>query len=239
MSNVYSVNLNEIYNMDCMEGMKQIPRGSIDLVVIDPPYRFENKGGGFFADNNSTQRQYLDSLGKINCTEFEPLPFLEALHPKMKKFYGYFFCNRFLIEEYIKFARDYKYNFDVMVMAKLNPIPAYSNHHLSDLEYIVMIREPATYFSKHQNLDDFRKFYLTNCQTGRHPAEKPVELLERFIRVSSVEGNVVLDPFAGSGSTALACLKNNRNYIGFEIEKKYFNLAVGRLDDYKNQLNLW
>ena len=223
------IELNRIYNMDCLEGMQRIPDKSIDLIVTDPPYKFENKGGGFYADNNSTKRVYLDSLRNINCTEFEPMPFLNVVKPKMKKFYGYFFCNKFLIEEYIKFARENRYNFDVLVMAKSNPIPSYNNHHLSDLEYIIMIRDKGTYFSKHKDIDDYRKFYMTNCKKGIHPSEKPVNLIERFIKVSAKEGDIVLDPFVGSGTTAIACINTNRNYIGFELDKHYCEIANERI----------
>ncbi len=177
----------QIKQGDCLELMKEIPDKSIDLVVTDPPYKFENQGGGFYAKNDSTHRQYLDNLKNIKCCEFNPYEFLNKLNPKMKSFYGYFFCNKSLVEDYIKFARDNKYQFDILVMAKSNPIPAYNNHHLSDLEYIIMIRDKGTYFSKHKNINDYRKFYLTSCKKGVHPAEKPVELLERFIRVSSQE----------------------------------------------------
>ena len=211
--------------MDCYEGINYIDDGVIDLVITDPPYKYENKGGGFYAENKSTQRTYLDSLRKINCTDFKPLEFLNLIKPKMKKFYGYFFCNKTLIEEYIRFARDNKYSFDVLVMAKSNPIPAFNNHHLSDLEYIIMIREKGTYFSKHKDIDDFRKFYITSCKKGIHPSQKPVGLIERFVRVSSKEGDLILDPFMGSGTTARAYKNNNRNYIGFEIDKKFCDIS--------------
>ena len=127
-------------------------------------------------------------------------------------------------------GKDNKYQYDILVMAKSNPIPAYNNHHLSDSEYIIMIREKGTYFSKHKNIDDYRKFYMTNCKKGIHPAEKPIELLERFIRVSSKENDVVLDCFMGSGTTGVACKKLNRNFIGFEIDEKYFNIAKARIE---------
>ena len=149
----------------------------------------------------------------------------------MKKFYGYFFCNKSLIADYINFARENKYQFDVLVMAKSNPIPAYNNHHLSDLEYIIMIREKGTYFSKHKELNDFRKFFITSCKKGIHPAEKPIELIERFIKVSSQENDLVFDPFMGSGTTGIACKKLNRNFVGFEIDKEYFNIAQERINE--------
>ena len=215
---------------DCLEIMKDIPDNSIDLIVTDPPYKFENQGGGFYAKNRSTKRVYLDSLKKNNCCEFNPSIFLNRIKPKMKKFYGYFFCNKTLVYDYIKFARDNKFQFDILVMAKSNPIPAYNNHHLSDLEYIIMIREKGTCFSKHKNIDDYRKFYLTSCKKGLHPAQKPIELLERFIRVSSSIDDIVLDPFMGSGSTGVACKNLNRKFIGIELDEKYFNIAKERIE---------
>ena len=221
---------------DCLELMKDIPDGSIDLVVTDPPYKFENQGGGFYAKNKSTKRTYLDSLKQIGCCEFEPKEFLNILMSKMKKFYGYFFCNKTLVKNYIQWAEDNKMNYDILVMAKSNPIPSFNNHHLSDLEYIVMIREKGTYFSKHKNIDDFRKFYLTNCKKGVHPSEKPIEIIERFIRVSSKEEDVILDPFVGSGSTCVACVNTGRHYIGFEKEQKYFDIACQRLDEVEHGL---
>lgn len=216
---------------DCLELIKEIPHRSIDLVVTDPPYKLENQGGGFYAKNSSTKRTYLDNLKKINCCDFNPHNFLNLLKPKMKKFYGYFFCNKTLIENYIKFARENNYNFDILVMAKSNPIPSFNNHHLSDLEYIIMIREKGTYFSKHKDIDDFRKFYITSCKKGLHPAEKPVDLLKRFIKVSSEENNTILDPFMGSGTTGIACKELKRNFIGFEIDEHYFNIAKERIND--------
>lgn len=219
---------NIIFNENCWGGVKELPSNSIDLVITDPPYKFETSGGGFYAKNKPTKRVYLDSLKNINCCEFNPTEFLEILKPKMKRFYGYFFCNKTLVVPYIQWAIKNKFNYDVLVMAKSNPIPSFNNHHLSDLEYIIMIREKGTYFSKHKDLDDFRKFYMTSCKKSIHPAEKPLELIERFIRVSSKENDVILDPFIGSGTTAVACKKLNRQYIGYEINERYFNLAKER-----------
>lgn len=214
-----------------MEILKDIPDGSVDLIITDPPYKFENQGGGFYAHNDSTHRQYLDSLKKIRCCEFEPITFLESVRIKLKQFYGYFFCNKTLVDDYIRFAKDNKFQYDILVLAKRNPIPAYNNHHLSDLEYIVMIREKGTYFSNHKNMDDYRKFYLTSCRRGLHPAEKPVELIRRFVRVSSKQEDVVLDCFMGSGTTGVACVLENRRFIGCEINDEYFNLASQRISN--------
>lgn len=210
-----------IIHGDCFEELSKFEDGMFDLCVTDPPYKFESMGGGFYSKNNSTQREYLNSIRDLKCCSFSPEQFLDALKPKMKKFYGYFFCNKTLIVPYITWAKKNKMNYDVLVMAKSNPIPAYNNHHLSDLEYIIMIREAGTYFSKEKDLDIYRKFFMTSCKKGVHPAEKPVELLERFIRVSSKPGDLVIDPFAGSGATGVACENLNRKFVGIEITEKY------------------
>lgn len=216
---------------DSFKLLDEIPDHSIDLVVTDPPYQFGSTGGGFYAKDNSTQRTYAEELDKLNCCKFEPTEFLDAIHTKLKKMYGYFFCNKTLVVPYIQWAIQHRYNYDLLVMAKSNPIPSFNNHHLPDLEYVVLIRAPGTYFSKHKDLDDFRKFYVTNCSKGIHPAEKPLDLIERFIRVSSKPGDTILDGFMGSGTTCVAAKNLNRAYIGFEIDPKYFEIAKVRLGD--------
>ena len=66
---------------------------------------------------------------------------------------------------------------------------------------------------------------------GKHPTQKPIDLLNRIIKASTNEGDMVLDPFLGSGTTAVSCVLNNRQYIGIEKEKEYFELAKKRIED--------
>lgn len=66
---------------------------------------------------------------------------------------------------------------------------------------------------------------------GKHPTQKPIDLLNRIIKASTNEGDMVLDPFLGSGTTAVSCVLNNRKYIGIEKEKEYFELAKKRIED--------
>lgn len=64
-----------------------------------------------------------------------------------------------------------------------------------------------------------------------HNAEKPIELVSKMIQNSSVEGDIVLDTFMGSGTTAVACINTKRNYIGFEIDENYYSIAINRIKD--------
>ncbi len=66
---------------------------------------------------------------------------------------------------------------------------------------------------------------------GKHPTQKPIDLLNRIIKASTNEGDIVLDPFLGSGTTAVSCVLNNRKYIGIEKEKEYFELAKKRVEN--------
>ena len=66
---------------------------------------------------------------------------------------------------------------------------------------------------------------------GKHPTQKPIQLLNLIIKASTDENDLILDPFNGSGTTGVACIRNNRNYIGIEYEKKYCDLSVKRFHD--------
>ena len=66
---------------------------------------------------------------------------------------------------------------------------------------------------------------------GTHPTQKPIALLEHFIKLLSNPNDLVLDPFLGSGSTAVACKRLNRNFIGFDLNKDYCELAIKRVEN--------
>lgn len=70
-----------------------------------------------------------------------------------------------------------------------------------------------------------------NPNKMQHPTQKPTELIERLIKKFSDEGDIVLDPFLGSGTTAMACINTNRNYIGFELDENYYNIAINRIKE--------
>ena len=73
---------------------------------------------------------------------------------------------------------------------------------------------------------------------GKHPTQKPLDLLNRILLSTTKENDLVLDPFNGSGTTGVACILNNRRYIGIELEKKYIDLSKKRMRDVKNKFDL-
>lgn len=233
---------------DCYSFIPTIPDNSIDLVITDPPYKLGNtKGGGLYKlvdggtelDNPYARKatNSVQQLKELDSVDFCATDFLNLIKPKLKKFYGYFFCNKLLIPEYLNFAVENKYSFEILVLYKQNPIPARNNHFLPDMEYCIMIRDNGTYFSKDAPFDDYKKIYTVPCSGKRlHPAEKPVEFIERFVRISCPEGGTVFDPFMGCGSTGIACVHNHRNFTGVEKDEKYFNFASERIKSRNDEL---
>lgn len=99
---------------------------------------------------------------------------------------------------------------------------------MQGLEFILMLsKRPA------RNINDMGSKNLLSTPniigTKRHPCEKPVSLMAEMIRNSTNEGDIVLDPFAGAGSTLIAAKRLNRRYIGFEIDKQYYDIAYSRI----------
>lgn len=233
---------------NCYELIKEVPDNSIDLIITDPPYKLGTcDGGGLFKPiekdnpNNPYKRSDTNSikkLKKLGCADFNATEFLDLIKPKMKQFYGYFFCNKPLLPEYLNYAVKNNLLFEIIIYYKDNPIPARNNHYLPDTEYCVLLREAGTYFAKDAEFDDYRKLYRVSSSGKKlHPAEKPVKMLERFVRVSCPKNGTILDCFMGSGSTGLAAVYNGCNFIGFEQDEEYYNLSNKRLKEWLDTQN--
>ena len=107
---------------------------------------------------------------------------------------------------------------------------------MPDLEYIILIRESNTYFNVDNKIyKDYKKFYLTNCKRRAHPAQKDVELIERFVRLSTKKDDIILEPFAGSGSTCVAAKQNGRQFIGMDNAPEYVKYSNDRLSKIQEQ----
>lgn len=225
--------VNTIYNGDAYELIKQIPDKSIDLIVTDPPYLIENTNGG---TNNELGKSIKNMNTQLKMGEFAHSieeSILDEFVRVMKKINIYIWCNHKQIPMYLDyFVNKYQCKFDILIRHKTNATPLFKNKYMTDKEYCLYFRKGAycnpinydtakTVYNLPINIEDKKKF--------GHPTIKPLSIIENLIKNSSVEGEVVLDPFLGSGTTAVACKELNRQYIGFEIDKKYYNIANDRL----------
>ena len=219
---------NEIYNIDCMEGLKLIDDNSIDLVIIDPPYLLNiNK-----VKNVSNMNKYANDL--LNLKDGFDLKVLDLLIQKMKKINIYIYCSKRQVKDLLNYFSNKNCNHEILTWHKQNPSPLINNNYLPDTEYILFFREKGV--KLYGNYHTKRKYYisLTNKidkKKYKHPTIKPLELIEYHIENSSKEGDLILDCFAGSGTTLVGAINKNRRYIGFEIDKNYYEIAKKRIEE--------
>ncbi len=222
---------NHIYQGDCRSVIKKLPAGCIDLIQSDPPYNFESRGGGFL---EKTGKQYLSKIRKSFGHDFEPEEYLELSVSVMKKYNAYWWCSKNLVHRYINWALDHKFNFNILTWHKQNPVPLWNGNYLPDTEYCIFMREKGAFFNSDlQNWRKYHKYYLTtiggNTRAEYHPPQKPLWIIKNQIEVSTRAGDIVLDPFLGTGTAIVACKQLKRKYIGIEINTKNIKIAKQRL----------
>ena len=317
--------LDTIYNMDCLEGMKQIPDGTIDAVICDLPYgTMKNIGGapGWHSDNCDwddiiptdklfeqyervlrrggaiilfSQEPYTshlrtfraknidfcypmmwkkDSAGNIMLAKNAPLSYFEDInvfaksnplhdydlaHPlrpyfaKVMEYIGKprkhvietigqnadhtFRCNSSQFS--LCTAETYRQLIDVYGIDKMEGYRTYEDLKAEDDTFVIVKEHERTF-----NLPEGEKS-LSNVlefakdTDGFHPTQKPVALIRRLVLTYTNEGDTVLDNCMGSGTTAIACIKERRHFIGFELNKEYFDKAVRRIKAEQAQLTLF
>jgi len=220
--------INEVYNMDCMEAIKLLDDNSIDLVVMDPPYLLNLTK----VKNTSSFNNYANEL--IGLKDGFDLKVLDLLIPKMKKINMYIYCSKRQVKDLIEYFISKDCNYEILTWHKQNPSPLINNNYLPDTEYIIFAREKGVklYGSYHTK----RKYYLSGVnqvdkKKYKHPTIKPLPFIENHIINSSKEGDLVLDCFCGSGTTLVGAIRTNRRFIGFEIDKTYYDIAKQRVEE--------
>lgn len=212
--------LNKIYNTDCLEFMRSMPDSCVDLVVTDPPYEIHTKGGGL------GRRPVYENgaLGKIS-QGFDAEATLEQVARICKKINIFIFCSTKQKPRIMNWGYERGCNIAELAWYKPNAAPFTNNTFKSDLENIIYIREKGV------KIKGISRLFTHNCGKSKygHPTEKPLEIIEKLILTASNEGDLIFDPFMGSGTTAVACKELNRNFIGCEIEAKYCEIAEKRL----------
>ncbi|MEI7719109.1 MAG: DNA methyltransferase [archaeon] len=214
---------NKIILGDCIEIMKSFPKNSVSLIITDPPYG-DNVAYGF---GHKTIKNNENPL--INCTAMVEMYRILKKNSSLYLFTNwkhYPFLTEFLIR-YTPFRIRH-----LIVWKKHNFGLGWAFRHQYELILVLEKGKPKYNLT---NFSDVQSASHINHDTQTHPHEKPIDLLEKIIKHSSKEGDLILDPFAGSGSTCKACQRLNRKWIGIELDEKYFQMARARTI---TQLNL-
>lgn len=145
------------------------------------------------------------------------------------------FCSNKQIAKIMTYWESKGCSATLLVWIKPNPIPLANLKHISNIEFIIFVREKGVTFNKLEtNL--MLKTFKYNTPTNRiHPTEKPIELLSHLLKIHSNKNDVVLDCFSGSGSLANACYKENRNFICCEIDEDFYLSSLKRHNEFSSQ----
>jgi DNA modification methylase len=211
---------------DCFELMKALPDSGVDALITDPPYLVDGgTGGGCFGRRDHFRR--IGGFTDGGC-DFSFLA----------RFDNWFsFCSRRQLADVLKYAmRCDRYN--VITWCKPNPVPTCNNKYLPDVEFVVHGFKSGHLYGSY---DDKSSFFIHPCgqNTTSHPNEKPLPLMEKLVALATVDGDTILDPFCGSGTTLVAARRLRRHYLGFEISAEYCVMARERLARIEAQPSLF
>lgn len=234
--------INKIYNEECLEGMKKIKDKSIDMILCDLPYGTTACKWDTIIPFDSLWEQYervIKDNGAILLTGSQP--FTSKLVASNEKLFKYELIWEKTIATNFMLVKKQpaKKHENILVFYKKQPVynpqmemgKPYSDKARKrtvgvhgDKETIKKpIENKGTRYPS-----SVQKFSNGNNKTF-HPTQKPLDLFEYLIKTYTNEGDVVLDNCMGSGTTAVACINTNRNYIGFELEKDYYSLSLERI----------
>lgn len=233
-----------IINIDVLEGLRQLPDNSIDLIVTSPPYNkgFYNKHKKWSKwDLCHTKSRVIDYGVFDDCMlpeDYEQwqrdilTECCRVIKPEGNIFYNHKDIPFELNCVHPKWVYDYPLK-QILIWDRNSTLQVCKEYFYPVTEWIFWIKkskEARTYFNRKEASMQKNVWRLGADRTGNnHPAPFPIELPENCILACSKEGDIVLDPFMGSGTTALAAKKNNRHYLGFELNPDFIKEAEKRL----------
>jgi DNA modification methylase len=196
-------------------------------------------------DREQFNMKDLGSFGEQDIYDF-----LNLTEKLMSNPQWYIFCSEKQVFYYLKWCNDNKYKYNILTWNK--PLSVMNRERYStNIEYIIRIYGNGCALNKldlEQNPDKtwyyskYKTFSQIRGKGKLHPSQKPVEILESIIELSSNEGDIILDPFAGSFSTAIGCINKKRNFIGFELQDDVYEVARIRVNTHiigKNMQELY
>jgi site-specific DNA-methyltransferase (adenine-specific)/modification methylase len=224
---------------DCFDLIKEIKTDTVDLILTDPPYNLAKHSTGNIKFD--WREDVNNDIAEWDKKDIEPDKIADELIRVLKPDGNLFvFCSYNLIGKWYD-ALDHKFDAtNFFVWHKKNPVPKFfKNGFLNSCEIILCCwnKKHKWNFSNQKEMHNFFETPICSrperLQNPKHPAQKPVQLLEHIIKIASNEIDTVFDPFMGVASTGVAALKNNRKFIGIELMEEYFDASVNRLSSVK------
>jgi len=249
----------KIFNEDVLLGIKRVPDNFIDLIIADPPYCLGKDYGN--RSDKLEPKEYLEWSKKWISAVMPKLKKTGSFYIFLTwqfspEIFSFVKKNLFMINEiiwdrrvpsmggstrkfssvhdnigfFVKDRKKYYFNLDPI------RIPYDEETKKARTRSIFVGKKWLEEGCNPKDVWSNSRIHAQSPERENHPTQKPVEILRRMILASSPKNGFVMDPFMGSGSTAAACVLNNRNYVGFEINKRYCEIANKRLERLTNNL---
>lgn len=223
----------ELYNKNCLDVLKFIKDGSVDLIVTDPPYRTTSRGNagnsGGMLQKKENMNGKVFTYNSIDCSEYAP-EFYRLLKDGS---HCYIMTNHINLINMLNTFTNCGFHFiKSLIWDKGNKIMG--QYYMSQFEYILFFRKGKGVRINNCGTSDIlsipNKKLKGEDGKNLHDTEKPVELMRILIENSTKENDIVIDPFMGIGATGVACKQCNRGFVGIELDTNYYNIAQERID---------
>tara|TARA_B100002051_G_C16740963_1_gene644280 strand:- start:396 stop:1142 length:747 start_codon:yes stop_codon:yes gene_type:complete len=238
----------KVINGDCIKELQKLKESSIDLIFADPPYNLSNKKfqtvkSGKYEECNKGEWDEINDPYNFNKAWIKEC--IRVLKDDGTLWISGTLHNHPLVGVILKELDLWIIN-DV-IWFKRNAPPLLSSNRLAPATELIWVASKSKkYFFNYKLAKELnggkqmRNLWdLTAARhITKHPTEKPEKLLDRIIQIASNEGDIVLDPFLGSGTTAVVADRLNRKYIGVELDKDYYKIAKQRIKDSNKQLEI-
>lgn len=243
--------IDKIYNEDCLEGMKRIPDGSVDCIICDLPYGTTACKWDVVIPFEPLWEQYKRIIKDGRpIVLFSSQPFTTDVINSNRKSFKY--CWYWIKNQGTNFFHAKKMPIrkveEILVFNSKIYYPQMTDGH-KPTNSAKGCSNGSVYYGKNKRdyIGGSTKRFPTNILEYKcvnnykrsHPSEKPIELLQFLVKTYTKEGELILDNCIGVGTTAIAAINTNRHFIGFELEKKYFDIANDRIKQEMNQLKLF
>ena len=214
-----------VFSGDCRDFMATVKAMNPAITISDPPYSINTVGGGIHAE-----RSGLAAVQKMDIDTFLPQDFMPQIWDVCA--HGYFFTSKNCLLDYLSWMKAAEIeSWDLLTMAKRNPIPAKNNKYLPDTELCLFMRGKDCYFNNAAPYDHYRKVKFCDVKPPSygHPTEKPEHIIAQLVEMSTEPGDLIFDPFLGSGTTGAVAVRMGRRFVGCELDPKFCKVSADRI----------